>query len=96
MGTGVSTTSRNSAGVLDRNAVGTSEIYTIVQYNSVLSVPSTAAAVQATYDINNFAVNTFQLIVDTAGGVASTYIGGLYFGDTKYPTNLSIGHPFIM
>jgi hypothetical protein len=96
MGTGVSTTSRNSAGVLDRNNVGTSEIYTIVQYSSVLSVPSTAAAVQATYDINNFAVNTFQLIVDTAGGVASTYIGGLYFGDTKYPTNLSIGHPFIM
>jgi hypothetical protein len=95
-GSGLSTTSRNSAGVLDNNAADPSAIGTIVQYNSVLSFPTAAGAVQATYDINAFNVNQFQIIVDTAGGVASEFHGYLAFGDTMYPRIQSVGHPFII
>jgi hypothetical protein len=95
-GSGRSTTSRNSAGILDRNDVDPSSINTIVQYSSVLSFPSTGGGVQATYDINAFNLNQFQIIVDTAGGVASEFHGYLAFGDTMYPRIQSIGHPFII
>jgi hypothetical protein len=95
-GSGVSTASRNSAGILDRNAQDPTSINTIVQYNSVLSFPSTAGGTQATYDINAFNLNSFQIIVDTAGGVASEFQGYLAFGDTMYRRPASVGHPFIM
>jgi hypothetical protein len=95
-GSGRSTTSRNSAGVLDRDGQDPTEINTIVQYSSVLSFPSTGGGVQATYDINAFNLNQFQIIVDTAGGVASEFHGYLAFGDTMYPRIQSIGHPFII
>jgi hypothetical protein len=96
LGSAVSTTSRVSAGVFDEDAVGTSEINTTVQYNSVLSVPSGAGGVTAAYDINSLQYNSVQIITDTAGGVASTYLGYLAFGDTPYPRNLSVGHPHII
>jgi hypothetical protein len=95
-GSGLSTTSRNSAGVLDNNGADPTEIGTIVQYNSVLSFPTAAGAVQATYDINSFNLNSFNIIVDTAGGVANEFHGYLAFGDTFYPRIQSIGHPFII
>ncbi len=95
-GSGLSTTSRNSAGIIDQNGQGSTNINFVVQYNSVLSFPSTGGAVQATYDINAFNLNSFQIIVDTAGGVASEFQGYLAFGDTMYPRNLSVGHPFII
>jgi hypothetical protein len=95
-GSGISTASRNSAGILDANNQDPTQIGTIVQYNSVLSFPTGAGAVQATYDINAFALNSFQIIVDTAGGVASEFQGYLAFGDTYYPRIQSIGHPFII
>jgi hypothetical protein len=95
-GSGISTASRNSAGILDNNGQDPTQVGTIVQYNSVLSFPTGAGAVQATYDINEFNLNSFQIIVDTAGGVASEFHGYLAFGDTMYRRNQSIGHPFII
>jgi len=95
-GSGLSTASRNSAGILDANNQDPTEIGTIVQYSSVLSFPTSAGAVTATYDINAFNLNEFQIIVDTAGGVASEFHGYLAFGDTKYPGSQTIGHPFIL
>jgi len=95
-GSGRSTTSRNSAGILDNNGQDPTQIGTIVQYSSVLSFPTGGGAVQATYDINAFNLNSFQIIVDTAGGVASEFHGYLAFGDTMYRRNQSIGHPFII
>jgi hypothetical protein len=95
-GSGRLTTSRNSAGVLDRNGQDPTSINTILQYSSVLSFPSTGGGVQATYDINAFNLNQFQIIVDTAGGVASEFHGYLAFGDQMYPRIQSIGHPFII
>jgi len=90
------TTSRNSAGATDNNASDPTQIGTIVQYDSVLSFPTAAGAVQATYDVNAFNLNSFQIIVDTAGGVANEAQGYLAFGDTMYRRNQSIGHPFII
>lgn len=95
-GSGLSTTSRNSAGILDANNVGSTTIGTIVQYSSVLSYPTAAGAVQATYDINAFSLNSFQIIVDTAGGVATEFQGYLAFGSQPLVSTMSIGHPFIM
>jgi hypothetical protein len=95
-GSGLSTTSRNSAGILDNNGADPTEIGTIVQYSSVLSFPTAAGAVTATYDINAFNLNQFQIIVNTAGGVASEFHGYLAFGDQMYPRIQSIGHPFII
>jgi hypothetical protein len=95
-GSGLSTTSRNAAGVLDNNGADPTEIGTILRYDSVLSFPTAAGAVQATYDINSFNLNSFNIIVDTAGGVANEFHGYLAFGDTYYPRIQSIGHPFII
>jgi hypothetical protein len=95
-GSGRSTASRNSAGVLDNNNADPTAVGTIVQYNSVLSYPTAAGAVTATYDINAFNLNQFQIIVDTAGGVASEFHGYLAFGDQMYPRIQSVGHPFII
>jgi hypothetical protein len=95
-GSGLSTTSRNSAGIIDNNAADPSEIGTIVQYDSVLSFPTAVGAIQSRYDINAFNLNQFQIIVDTAGGVANEFHGYLAFGDTMYPRIQSVGHPFII
>jgi len=95
-GSASGTGSRNSAGATDNNSSDPTEIGTIVQYNSVLSFPSAAGAVLATYDVNAFNLNSFQIIVDTAGGVASEAQGYLAFGDTMYPRIQSVGHPFII
>jgi hypothetical protein len=95
-GSGSSTTSRQSAGVLDENATGDSEIDLIIQYDSVLSFPSVTGTVQASYDINNINAAGFQIIVDTAGGVANEFQGYLTFGTKRLPRISSIGHPFII
>jgi hypothetical protein len=89
-------TSRNSAGILDRNGQDPTEINTIIQYNSVLSFPSTAGGTQAIYDIFEFGSMSFQIISYTLGGVANEFHGYLAFGDTMYPRIQSIGHPFII
>lgn len=97
IGTAQSSTSRNSGGSLDEDAVGTMEVDLVIQYDSVLSVPSAAGAVQAKYDIDNFGFNTVTAIVDVAGGVANTSLGYLAFGNPiRAPRPISIGHPFIV
>jgi hypothetical protein len=95
-GSGLSTTSRNSAGVLDEDGVGTSEIDTTLQYASVLAYPSAAGGLQTAYDISSLQVNEVTLITDTAGGVANEFIGYLVFGHERKPRPVSVGHPFII
>jgi hypothetical protein len=93
-GSGISTAARNSAGVIDIDALATSNVATSVNYTQVLVYPSTAGALQTAYDISNLNANSLTLITDTAGGVANEWIGYLLFGDRK-PRTVSIGHPFI-
>jgi hypothetical protein len=95
-GSGLSTTSRNSAGILDVNGAGTMNVTTTIQYASVLSYPSTTGTLQTAYDINSLSLNTIQLITDTAGGVANEWIGYLVFGSERIPRPVSVGHPFII
>lgn len=97
-GTGISTTSRNSAGILDEDATASSssEIDTIIQYDSVLSFPSITGTIQSQYDINSFSLISIQIIVDVAGGVANEFQGYLTFGSERTPRPVSIGHPFII
>jgi len=93
-GSGLSTTSRNSAGVLDENGTANSEIDLSIYYDQVLVYPSNAGGLQTAYDISTLAVNSLTLTTDTAGGVANEWIGYLIFGFRK-PRTVSIGHPFI-
>lgn len=83
LGTGTSTSDRRSMGMLDENATASSacEINTTIQYDQVLCFPSTAGALQSAYDINAMNSDGFQIIVDTAGGVANEWQGYLAFGD---------------
>lgn len=95
-GSGLSTASRNSGGVWDVDGQATSTVTTTIQYDSVLAFPSSTGTLATSYDINSINLNTIQLITDTAGGVASEWIGYLVFGDEKKPRPASVGHPFIM
>jgi len=95
-GSGSSTTSRQSAGIQDINGLATANISTIIQYDSVLSFPSTTGTIQASYDLNNINAAEFQIIVDTAGGVATEFQGYLTFGSKRLPRISSVGHPFII
>ena len=93
-GSGVSTTSRNSAAILDENGTANSEINTSINYTQVLVYPSNAGGLQTAYDISAIGANQITLITDTAGGVANEWIGYLAFGDKKVTAG-TIGHPFI-
>ena len=79
-GFGTSTTDRRSMGVLDEDATANAEINQTLQYDQVLSFPSNAGGLQSAYDINAMNSDGFQIIVDTAGGVASEWQGYLTFG----------------
>lgn len=94
-GSGTSTTLRNSTGVWDENGTANAEIDHSIYYNQVLVYPSNAGTLQTAYDISNISANSVTLITDTAGGVASEWIGYLTFGDKK-PRTISVGHPFII
>jgi len=93
-GSGLSTTSRNSAAVLDRDGTANSEINLSLYTTQVLVYPSIAGALQTAYDISALGANQITLITDTAGGVANEWIGYLVFGDKKVTAG-TIGHPFI-
>lgn len=95
-GSGSSTTSRQSAGIQDTNALATANISTVVQYNSILSFPSTTGTVQSSYDLNNINAAGFQIISRTTGGVANEWQGYLAFGSKIFPRISSVGHPFII
>jgi hypothetical protein len=83
IGVGTSTSSRRSQGILNEDATASSnvEVDTTVQFDQVLSFPSTTGTLQSAYDINAMNADGFQIIVDTAGGVASEWQGFLAFGD---------------
>ena len=82
IGVGTSTSSRRSQGVLNENATASSnvEVDLVARFDAVLSFPSTAGALLSAYDINSMNADGFQIIVDTAGGVASEWQGYLAFG----------------
>lgn len=88
IGTGTTTSSRRSMGMLDENATASSacEIDTVIEYDSVLCYPSTAGALASAYDINAMNADGFEIIVDTAGGVTAEWQGYLTFGDQPPPT----------
>lgn len=89
------TFTQNSAASFDIDGLGTSNVATIIQYDSVLSFPSTAGAIQTVYDIQSYAPNGFTTVTITAGGVANELHGYLVFGSQRKPREISIGHPFI-
>jgi hypothetical protein len=93
-GSGISPTSRNSAGVLDENGTANAEIDLSIYYDQVLVYPSAAGALQTAYDISSVSANNLVITTDTAGGVANEWIGYLVFGNRKLNV-ASIGHPFI-
>jgi hypothetical protein len=86
---------RNAAGILDEDGTANVEINTYVAYNAVLGFPSNAGGIQATYDLNSVTANSFEIIVDVAGGVANELQGYLTFGSQRNAVPISIGHPFI-
>lgn len=94
-GSASSTTNRFSTGILDEDATANTEINLITSDVAVLSFPSNAGTIQSLYDVNNINAAGFQIIVDTAGGVANELQGYLTFGDDRTPIQISIGHPFI-
>lgn len=81
LGTGSSTSSRRAMGLLSENGTAAAEIDLTIQYDQVLAYPSTTGTLQAAYDLNAVNADGFQVIVDTAGGVASEWQGYLAFGD---------------
>jgi hypothetical protein len=81
-GVGASTTSRHTIAAYDKDALETTEIGLTIQYDQVLAFPTTVGTLQSAYDINAMNSDGFQVIVDTAGGVASEWQGYLAFGTT--------------
>lgn len=84
LGSGSSTTSRRSMGLLDENATASSacEINTCIEYDQVMSTPDGAGALLAALDINAMNSDGFQLIVDDlVAGPTAAWVGYLTFGD---------------
>lgn len=83
LGSGSSTSSRRSMGMLDEDATASSacEIDTILEYDSVLSFPNTVGGLLSNFDISAMNSDGFVIIVVGAGGVASEWQGYLAFGD---------------
>ena len=96
MGTGTSPSDRRSMGILNENATASSnvEVDTTIQYDQVLSFPSDAGGLLSAYDINAMNSDGFQIIVDTAGGVASEWQGYLAFGNVLPPTAALVMAPY--
>lgn len=84
-GTATGTSDRRSMGILDEDATASSnvEIDCSIDYEACLCFPSTSGTLQSAYDINAWNSDGFQVIVDTAGGVASEWQGYLLFGDSN-------------
>ena len=96
MGTGTSTSSRRSMGILNENATVSSnvEVDTTIQYDQVLCFPSDAGGLQSAYDIDAMNSDGFRIIVDTAGGVASEWQGYLTFGNVLPPSAPLVMAPY--
>lgn len=79
-GHGTSPTSRQTISYLSQDNIADSNIGTCAQYDQVLAYPSTTGTLLTAYDISSMDSGGFTLVVDTAGGVASEWIGYLTFG----------------
>jgi hypothetical protein len=89
-GSATSTSARHSQSVWSGDALGTAaEIRTTVNYASCLSYPSSTGTLATAYDINAVNVDGFQAIVDTAGGVASEWVGFLACGSSNDPVTMN-------
>jgi hypothetical protein len=93
LGTASSTSSRRSMGVLDENGTATVEVDYSIEYDSILVFPNASATLQSTYDLNAMNSDGFQVIVDTAGGVASEWQGYLAFGNAPVLTSSLVYNP---
>ena len=81
VGWGSSTSSRRSQGSWSENGNATAaEIDLTLSFDQILSYPSNAGAELTAYDIDLMDKDSFRLITDVAGGVASEWIGYLTFG----------------
>lgn len=80
LGTGSSASNRRAMGVWSEDGPTAMEIDTVVEYDSVLAFPSATGTLAASYDINAWNSDGFEIIVDTAGGVASEWQGYVAFG----------------
>lgn len=81
IGWGSSTSSRRSQGYWSEDANATAaEIDLTLSFDQILSYPSNAGGEVSTHDINAMGADSFQLVVDTAGGVSNEWIGYLAFG----------------
>ncbi len=91
LGSGSSTSSRRAMGTWDEDGTAATEIDHVIEYDQVLAYPSAAGALAAALDINAINSDGFQLIVDTAGGVASEWVGYLTFGNagTQFTQSVS-------
>jgi len=80
-GCGTSTTDRRSMGYLDEHNTANVEMDVSIQYDQVLAFASAAGTLGSIYDIAAMNSDGFQIVVDTAGGVASEWHGYLAFGN---------------
>ena len=80
-GMGTSPSARQSWGQQDTDAIGTSETRNRIEYDQILCWPSSTGTLLTAHDLNAMNADGFDLIVDTAGGVASEWIGYLTCGD---------------
>lgn len=84
LGSASSTSSRRSMGLWSENGNATAaEIDLAVEYDSCYAMPSNAGAIAETLDIDAINADGFQLIVDTAGGVASEWVGYVACGNDR-------------
>lgn len=84
LGSASSPSARQAVGLWSENANATAaEIDLVLEYDSCLAVPSATGTVAETLDINAVNADGFQLIVDTAGGVASEWVGYVACGSSR-------------
>jgi len=97
IGVGFSPSARQCAGTLNETATASSavEVDKTVQFDQVLAYPSATGTLQSAYDINAMNSDGFEIIVDTAGGVASEWQGYLAFGEeaVQVPPGLLVTAP---
>jgi hypothetical protein len=90
LGSATSTSSRRAQGGWSENGNSTAdEIDTILEYDSCLAFPSATGTLAASVDINAVNPDGFEVIVDTAGGVASEWQGYVACGSGRAPTVLN-------
>lgn len=82
VGFGSSTSSRRATGYWDEDALETTDINLCNEYDQILAFPDSAGALGSAYDLNAINADGFQIIVDTAGGVASEWQGYLAWNST--------------